>query len=128
MVLWPYMRFFMKQKEKKEVGIILKLDFEKAYDKVCWDFLFDCLKIRGFSVTWCDWIKQVVSGGTVSLKVNDLTGSYFMSHKGLRQGDPLSPILFNFVTDNLTRMVRQAQRNGLITGLADNLIPQGVTI
>ena len=77
MVLWPYMRFFMKQKEKKEVGIILKLDFEKAYDKVCWDFLFDCLKIRGFSTTWCNWIKQVVSGGTVSVKLNDVNGPLF---------------------------------------------------
>ena len=64
----------------------------------------------------------------MSVKVNDLTGPYFISHKGVRQGDPLSPILFNFAADYLTRMVRQAQRNGLITGLADNLIPQGIII
>lgn len=43
-------------------------------------------------------------------------------------GDPLSPILFNLVADCLTRMVRKAQNNGLITGLADNLIPKGVAI
>jgi len=115
-------------KRKNEVGIILKLDFEKAYDKICWEFLFDCLKIRAFCATWCDWIKQVVSEGTVSVKVNDITGPYFTSHKGVRQGDPLSPILFNFAADYLTRMIRQAQRNGLVTGLADNLIPQGVII
>ena len=53
---------------------------------------------------------------------------YFMSHKGVRQGDPLSPILFNFVADYLTRMVRQAQRSGQITGLASNLVPHGVAI
>ena len=41
-------------KRTKEVGLVLKLDFEKAYDKVCWEFLFSCLKIRGFSETWCD--------------------------------------------------------------------------
>ena len=70
----------------------------------------------------------MVSGGTMSVKVNDLTGPYFISHKGVRQGGPLSPILFNFAADYLTRMVRQAQRNGLITGLADNLIPQGIII
>ena len=51
-----------------------------------------------------------------------------MSHKGVRQGDPLSPILFNFVADYLTRMVRQAQRSGQITGLASNLVPHGVAI
>ena len=60
-------------KRRKEVGIILKLDFEKAYDKVSCDFLLDCLKMRGFSDTWCNWIKKVVSGGTVSVKVNNQT-------------------------------------------------------
>jgi len=85
----------MKQKEVYEVGLILKLEFEKAYHKVCWEFLFDFLKIRGLCATCCDWIRQVVSGGTVSVKLNDVTGPHFVSHKGVRQGDPLSPILFN---------------------------------
>ena len=60
--------------------------------------------------------------------MNDQEGPYFVSHKGVRQGDPLSPILFNFVANYLTRMVRQAQRNGLITGLVANIIPHGVVI
>jgi len=78
-------------KKKNKVGIVLKLNFEKAYDKVCWDFLFDCLKTRGFCEKWCTWIKQVVSAGTVSVKVNDLLEPYFVSHKGVRQGDPFLP-------------------------------------
>ena len=44
----------------------------------------------------------------------------------MRQGNPLSPILFNFVADCLSRMFRKAQRNNLICGLADNLIEKGV--
>lgn len=115
-------------KRQKRVGVVLKLDFEKAYDKVNCDFLLDCLKYRGFGGKWCGWINQVVKGGTVSVKLNNQLGPYFMSHKGVRQGDPLSPILFNFVADCLTRMVHQAQNNGLITGLAENLIPRGVAI
>jgi hypothetical protein len=60
--------------------------------------------------------------------MNDQLGSYFVSHKGVRQGDPLSPLLFNFVADYLTKMVKKAQSNGLIKGLADNLVPNGVAI
>jgi hypothetical protein len=115
-------------KQKNQVGIVLILDFEKAYDKVCWDFLFAGLKIRGFNDKWCLWIKQVVTGGTVSVKINNMLGPYFVSHKGVRQGDPLSPILFNLVADCLTRMVRNAQENGLIIGLVDNLVPKGIAI
>jgi hypothetical protein len=55
-------------------------------------------------------------------------GPCFGSHKGVRQGDSLSPILFNLVAHRLIRIVRKAQINGLITGLADNIIPRGVAI
>jgi len=112
-------------KRNKEVGVVLKLDFEKAYDKINWNFLFDCLHLWSF----CDtWIKIVVTGGTVCVKLNNIEGPYFVSHKGVRQGDPLSPILFNFVADCLARMVKMAQHNGLLCGLAENLIPKGVAI
>lgn len=96
-------------KTKNHVGVVLKLDFEKAYDKVKWKFLFECLKARGFCKQWCSWIKQVVSGGTVSVKLNDIIGPYIKSYKGVRQGDPSSPILFNFVADGLSRMIHKAQ-------------------
>ena len=115
-------------KRKRKSGLILKLDFEKAYDKVDWVFLLNSVRQRGFDEKWCGWIKQVISGGTVSVKLNNQIGPYFVSHKGVRQGDPLSPILFNFVADCLTRMIKQAQRNGLITGLASNLIDKGVAV
>jgi hypothetical protein len=46
----------------------------------------------------------------------------------VRQGDPLSPMLLNFVADCLTRMVLKAQQNSLIPGLIKNLIPMGVAI
>ena len=97
-------------KRRNEVGVILKLDFEKAYDKVNWDFLFNALRLWGFSEKWCSWIRSVVTNGTMSVKLNDKMGPYFVSHKGVRQGDPLSPILFNFVADCMARMVRKAKK------------------
>jgi hypothetical protein len=115
-------------KRRKEVGVILKLDFDKAYDKVNWRLLFACMKKQGFDDKWCSWMEQVVTGGTVSVKMNNQVGPYIKSFKGVRQVDPLSPILFNFVADCLTRMVHRAQENGLITGLISYIIPNGLAI
>jgi hypothetical protein len=118
----------MKPKGKKREGVILKLDFEKAYDRISWRFLSEAMKQRGFCETWCNWIKRVVNSGTLSVKVNDSMGSYFKSRKGVRQGDPLSPLLFNLAVDCLAKMVQIAQENTLIKGLISDIIPKGVAI
>ena len=115
-------------KSKKRDGLILKLDFEKAYDKISWEFLSDYLRHRVFCEDWCKWIKVVVTSGTLSVKVNDVIGSYFQSGKGVRQGDPLSPLLFNLVADALAKIIQQAQRNGLIQGLIPEYVENGIAI
>jgi hypothetical protein len=102
--------------------VILKIDFEKAYDKVNWEFLFDCYRQKGFSNSWLTWIRGVVTGGTLSVKVNDKVGPYFTSYKGVRQGDPFAPFLFNMAANSLAKILYLAQSNGLISGLADNMI------
>jgi hypothetical protein len=115
-------------KRKRKDGVILKLDFEKAYDKISWSFLFESLKQRGFCDQWCAWIKRVVDSGTLSVKINDTVGYYFKSRKGVRQGDPLSPLLFNLAADGLAKMIQTTQRNGLIKGLIREYIKDGVDI
>jgi hypothetical protein len=47
------------------IGVVLKLDFEKAYDKIHWGFSMQCLVIRGFHPTWCVWVKKVMQDGIV---------------------------------------------------------------
>ena len=69
---------------RKKVGIVIKLDFEKAYDKVNWEFLLQSLENRGFGTTWCGWMKKILHNGTVSVKLNNTSGPYFQSHKGVR--------------------------------------------
>jgi hypothetical protein len=46
---------------KNQNGVILKIDFEKAYDKIKWPFLQQTLHMKGFSKQWCAWIESVVS-------------------------------------------------------------------
>ena len=53
--------------------------------------------MKGFSHKWCEWIESFIQGGHVGIKINDHIGQNFQTLKYLRQGDPLSPILFNIV-------------------------------
>jgi hypothetical protein len=113
---------------KKQVSVVLKLDFEKAYDKVNWDFLLNCHVAKGFCDMWCGWIRKVLHNGTVSVKLNNTCGPYFQSCKGVRQGDPLSPTLFNLAGECLTKMIINAQKNGLLVGMVPDLIENGVAV
>jgi hypothetical protein len=113
---------------KKLSGIILKLDFEKAYDKVKWSFLQQTLKMKGFSEEWRALVHNFVTGGSVAIKVNDDIGRYFQTCKGLSQGDPLSPMLFNIVADMLAIMIERAKVEGQIEGLIPHLVDGGLSI
>jgi hypothetical protein len=62
---------------KKLDCVLLKIDFEKAYDKVKWSFLQQVLRMKGSNSKWCKWIENFVSRGTVGIKVNDDIGHYF---------------------------------------------------
>jgi hypothetical protein len=49
---------------KKMKGIVLKLDFQKAYDKVQWDFMMDVMRKKNFPEKWLTWMKQIIEGGS----------------------------------------------------------------
>lgn len=77
---------------KRLDGVILKIDFEKAFDKVKWLFLFQTLQMKGFSPKWISCIKSYIMEGSVAVNVNDDVGKFFQTKNGLRQGDP--PVSF----------------------------------
>jgi len=84
--------------------------------------------LKGFSHKWIEWIKSFISGGSVAINVNDEVGLYFQTKKGLRQGDPLSPILFNIVADMLTIFIKRAKAEGLLSGVVSHLVDEGLSI
>jgi len=84
--------------------------------------------MKGFDEAWRKQVESFVQGGSVGIKVNDDIGQYFQTLKGLRQGDPMSPILFNVVVDMLVVLVNRAKQDGQVGGLIPHLVDRGVSI
>jgi hypothetical protein len=116
-----------KMHHKKQSGVIFKIDFEKAYDKVKWTFLRQTLQMKGFSNTWCQWIESFTKNRHVGIKINDQVGEIFHTKKGQRHGDPLLPILFNIVADMLAIIINRAKNNGQIAGVMPHLVDNGLS-
>ena len=83
------------------------------------------MRMKGFDPQWCDQIMRYIQGGSVGVRVNDDIGHYFQTRKGLRQGDPLSPILFNIVVDMLAILIERAKNDGQVGGLIPHLVEGG---
>jgi hypothetical protein len=73
-------------------------------------------------------MERVVSKGSVCVQVNDDLGHFFQTKKGLRQGDPLSPILFNLVADMLAALIERSKGMGFFDGLAPHLVEDDLSI
>ncbi|RVW72642.1 hypothetical protein CK203_050637 [Vitis vinifera] len=90
------------------LGLLLKMDIEKAFDHVNWDFLMDVMSKMGFGHRWINWMKWCCSAATFSILINGRPSGFFRSSKGLRQGDSLSPI-FSFLPWKLLANCCQVQ-------------------
>ncbi|XP_057733852.1 uncharacterized protein LOC130949032 [Arachis stenosperma] len=104
-------------KLKRKASAIIKLDFQKAYDRVKWGFVDIVLEKMGFGRTWRTWVRECVTSASVSILINGSPSKPFKMERGLRQGDPLSPCLFVLVVDVLNRMIGEAVRNNRISPL-----------
>ena len=100
---------------KKECGLLCKLDIEKAYDHINWDFLFQIMEKMGFGRKWISWINWCISTTTFSILFNGSPMGFFRSSRGLRQGDPLSPYLFVIGMEALSGMLKRVVEGNFIS-------------
>jgi hypothetical protein len=72
----------------------------------------------GFKDKWCSWISHCISSVRFSVLVNGSPSGFYGTSCGLRQGDPLSPLLFVFVMEAVGRMISTAVSEGLLVGFS----------
>lgn len=118
-----YVQNTIKNAYKKNIPLVfLKLDFAKAFDSVHWPYLIDVMKAYGFGQRWRDIICQLLASSSSRILLNGCPGPAFTHLKGLRQGDPLSPMLFILAMDPLLRMLDAATARGLLEPIPQNAV------
>ncbi|GJX41629.1 RNA-directed DNA polymerase, eukaryota, partial [Tanacetum coccineum] len=105
------------------IALIPKVDFEKAYDSLSWDFLFEVMNKMGFTINWFAWVKATLTSSRASVLLNGAPTEEFDIQRGLRKGDPLSPFLFVLVMEGFHVGISEACRanafQGVSTGSSD---------
>jgi hypothetical protein len=104
-------------KLKNLKALILKLDLKKAYDCINWDYLRLILIQTGFSLQITNWIMSCVSTTSFVVLINGETTPFFQNGRGLRQGCPLSPLLFILVMEGLSLLLKKSRSEGKLTGV-----------
>ena len=95
------------ENNKYKNGILLFLDFKKAFDSVEWDFMFESLKLFNFGPMFCQWIKTMYTNPVFFLKNNGHLSLKITMERGIRQGCPVSALLFILVVEVLATNIRK---------------------
>eukprot|EP00253_Pinus_taeda_P009681 PITA_09681 len=104
--------------QRKEKGMVIKLDMENAFDRVSHQFLMVVLQKFGISNKFINIIMECISNPWIAPLINGRPSSYFRSSRGLRQGCPLSPFLFIIMAETLSIHLENQRKKGEITGIS----------
>ena len=89
----------------------------KAFDRVNWTYIRLILIQIGVPLQTVNWIMGCLTSATFAVLINGTPSNFFPASRGLRQGCPLSPLLFILVIEGLSLLIADARRNGLIRGI-----------
>lgn len=98
-------------------SMIIKMDMEKAFDKISRRFLLQALRSLGFPKMWTDWVAALTSSSSFAILINGSLSRWIPSSAGIRQGCPLSPYLFIVCSEIISRMLHDGAQNCCLTGL-----------
>lgn len=100
---------------KKKPCLFLKLDIAGAFDSVSWEYMLELMERLGFGPRWRDLLSLIWSTSSFRVLANGRAGTLIRHKRGLRQGDPLSPMLFTVAIAPLHWMLQQADECGALS-------------
>ena len=111
--------------ENNMEGLLLLIDFEKAFDSVEWDFIINALKSFNFGFSICQWFEVLYKHAKSCVINNGHMSSFFDLERGCRQGDPLSPYLFIIGVELLSlKLKSNSNIRGIMVNNFETLISQ----
>jgi retron-type reverse transcriptase len=111
---WTFEYLHIYHISKKPI-IILKIDFEKAFDKVEYNAILAMLQAKGFGSKWISLIKSILYSASTSVLLNGVPGKKILCKRGVRQGDPLSPLLFVNTSELLQAIINDVWASGVLS-------------
>jgi hypothetical protein len=108
---WSFEYLYLCQISKRPI-VILKLDFAKAFDTIEHEVILKVMEFKGFNRKWINRAKTIMSSGTSSILLNGIPGKQFECKRGVRQGDPISPLFYILRSDLLQSAVNDMVLQG----------------